>query len=703
MVTHITFDARFSNEDGVGLDVDADIYVELFEDGESTPKETRTLGTDPTTAIIKTADVQGTIYTTSVDGGKFSIGDVTAKWYAKLSGARTNPYPFQESIANVEDDVLNTTEIKRYIRTMLGAPVVAVELTGDHYSTIVEDTLSTYNKWVPIEKVAMVDLVLGQNRYPMPSLPRGGPFHVSFVRKEGIPLISDPLFGREYPRGCFIESTKVPLLDGSIKTMGELVKENKEDFWVYSYDVKRKKIVPGLAKRAKKTVTKAPMLKVVLDDGTDFTCTPDHRILLKSGSYCEAQDLVVGDSIRSLYSRYSRADQGDALNGYEIVSDGDRTDYTHRMVALGYLGHYRKDGFDIHHKNFNKEDNAPNNLEFLERSDHLKLHAEQAAINNSTPEARERSRRLMTALWENDRERMLANSRRAIKKARNAIDPDNQKEAGRANIIKYNGSDKHIEDVKKCASEGRHKGKDNLIAYNKSEEKKSKLRENARRLGRSKINIHKRFHGGSPVWDCKKCWPDGMPEDLLEFAKARRKNHKVVSVEVVENQDGYDIEVPQWKNFAIATEGRSGVFVHNSQLDFDQYTLGISFWQTLRKVTSQEPIWWWEEETRDLWINIGGSNLAGPSGNYFVTVRYFANRTVDKIRQDHFKWFKRFCLVQAKKIISEIRGKYMGQIPAPGGRFSMNATLLIESAEREELELLEELRNMAPTVPPLRG
>lgn len=337
----IVFDARFANESGVGQTVDSDVRVELFEEKATTASEIRTLGPDPTVNILQTTDASGTLYTTSVDATQFLKGDITAKWYATRNGTRINPYPFVESQPNVFEEVLTSGEIKSYVRNMLGFPATSVELTSEHYTTIMEESLSLYGQWVPHERATFIDLVLGQNAYTLPNIPQRGPFDVKFIRREGVPLISDPLFGREYPRG--------------------------------------------------------------------------------------------------------------------------------------------------------------------------------------------------------------------------------------------------------------------------------------------------------------------------------------------------------------------------QQLDFDQYVLGISFWEMLNRVTSQEPEWWWDEASKTLYINIGGTNVAGASGNYFVMIRYFQTPTLDKLRNDHFRWYKRYCLSQAKKILAQIRGKFSGQVPAPGGRFVMNSKELMQEGQKEEDELRAELQSMSISVPPVHG
>ena len=84
-------------------------------------------------------------------------------------------------------------------------------------------------------------------------------------------------------------------------------------------------------------------------------------------------------------------------------------------------------------------------------------------------------------------------------------------------------------------------------------------------------------------------------------------------------------------------------------------------------------------------------------------VRYFESMQLDAVRNDHFRWFKRYCLCQGKKILAQIRGKFSGMVPAPGGKLQLNVRELIQEAQKEEDALVEQVMNMSPSVPPLHG
>jgi intein-like protein with splicing domain len=93
----------------------------------------------------------------------------------------------------------------------------------------------------------------------------------------------------DHPKtGCFTGETRIPLLDGSIPTIEELV--GRGYVWVYS-STPTGVVVPGKARaRFTKSVTK--LVDVILDSGAIVRCTPGHPFMLRNGSYKSAKNLI---------------------------------------------------------------------------------------------------------------------------------------------------------------------------------------------------------------------------------------------------------------------------------------------------------------------------------------------------------------------------------------------------------------------------
>lgn len=100
--------------------------------------------------------------------------------------------------------------------------------------------------------------------------------------------------------GCFTGDTEV-LTDRGIKTFTELVEDEAEGLVnsITTYDGthfhSKEAVNPRLTKYTNKLVD------IVMEDGSNIRCTPDHRILLESGLWVEAGALSEGDNIKSLF------------------------------------------------------------------------------------------------------------------------------------------------------------------------------------------------------------------------------------------------------------------------------------------------------------------------------------------------------------------------------------------------------------------
>ena len=64
---------------------------------------------------------------------------------------------------------------------------------------------------------------------------------------------------------CLHGNTNIKLLNGTVKTIEELTKENK-DTWVYSVDVNTGEIVPAIATNFRKTGYKNNIVEVIFDN-----------------------------------------------------------------------------------------------------------------------------------------------------------------------------------------------------------------------------------------------------------------------------------------------------------------------------------------------------------------------------------------------------------------------------------------------------
>ncbi len=105
---------------------------------------------------------------------------------------------------------------------------------------------------------------------------------------------------------CFAGNTRVMTPYGA-RTLRELAEKQKGDFLVYCYDFQKNDYTLGFAHSARSMGVKKTV-RVLLDNAEAFTCTPDHRILLRNGEWKRAGELQYGDELMPFYRIPARTD-----------------------------------------------------------------------------------------------------------------------------------------------------------------------------------------------------------------------------------------------------------------------------------------------------------------------------------------------------------------------------------------------------------
>jgi DNA gyrase subunit A len=98
--------------------------------------------------------------------------------------------------------------------------------------------------------------------------------------------------------GCFSGDTKVELYNGEQKTLAELVDMAHRGARVDIFTVDAHRNVRIKPMRAPRLVRRNdPVVTVTLESGAEIVCTPDHRFMLRDGTYREAKDLKPKDQL----------------------------------------------------------------------------------------------------------------------------------------------------------------------------------------------------------------------------------------------------------------------------------------------------------------------------------------------------------------------------------------------------------------------
>lgn len=243
---------------------------------------------------------------------------------------------------------------------------------------------------------------------------------------------------------CLHPDTKIKLLNGETVTVEKLesiVKNATNPVYLYSVD-NTGDFKPGKIKDVWVNGWVDHMLKITLDNGKEIITTDEHPYMLRNGQYKPANELQVGQSLMPLYF-------GKTANGYETVKANSiaTTEFfsTYKQVANALLQdeieeakiRSGEDKIAIHHKDFNKNNNSPENLYPMGFNEHYKYHYDHVkdspafkafkdaseeyrklVLDHTTPEYQKQAQVMSQAIsdyWQNlsDEQRQLDSKRKS--------------------------------------------------------------------------------------------------------------------------------------------------------------------------------------------------------------------------------------------------------------------------------------------------
>lgn len=247
------------------------------------------------------------------------------------------------------------------------------------------------------------------------------------------------------------KETPIPLLDGRTITIEELAKEfedGKENF-VFSVQDKTHKIVSGKVVWCGKNYTAQKLTKVWLDDNTWVLTAPEHPFVLRDGSYVFAESLKEGDSLMPFYEGEKKVY---GKSNYKTVynPNSQKYEFVHRLMSEEIVKDCELYN-TVHHKDFNKFNNRPDNLEWVDFYEHKKMHSDLAKKMWENDEYKEKMRKIASESqknrWKDDnyRKKQIENISNSLKK-------------------QWENKERDVSVVKKT-----------IITYNKSESKRKKV------------------------------------------------------------------------------------------------------------------------------------------------------------------------------------------------------------------------------------
>jgi len=119
-------------------------------------------------------------------------------------------------------------------------------------------------------------------------------------------------------------------------------------------------------------------------------------------------------------------------------------------------------------------------------------------------------------------------------------------------------------------------------------------------------------------------------------------------------------------------------------------TFPISDWyllkgvyETFQRVRGSDPDWWFDESVKTLYVDCS----SGPYDVFYVVAQDLNVENIDRIKKAVKKDFLDYCVALAKQTLANVRGKFGGTIPVPGGTLSTDADVL----RTESLDIKEKI------------
>ena len=353
---------------------------------------------------------------------------------------------------------------------------------------------------------------------------------------------------------CVGPDTIIPLPDGTYPTIKELAEKYKdkpqERFYVYSYDHETDSIKLGKAFHPRKKGGGTRMgYKVTFGNGQYVVGSIKHPFMMRDGSYKMIYDLKVGESVMPFYQKDFYG------HGYRHIYNFSKGWQSEHKIVAEQFDRLLNENEVVHHKNFDKTNNSPDNLQIMTESDHKAYHCK--IITNK--------------LWSPE------NKPHTLEKVRNSEGYKNR------TFHHWNGErtgEKNPFFGKNHSDESNEKRSETLkevfINRDQNGEKNPKYRDDLTiEVLKIKAIEHYKQNGKLTSWEFVKelgcdysVLQNRLKSNNIDWKTFKNEvestlNHKIVSIESIGQIDVYDVTVEKYHNFAT-----DSVFVKNT-MDMD--------------------------------------------------------------------------------------------------------------------------------------
>lgn len=190
---------------------------------------------------------------------------------------------------------------------------------------------------------------------------------------------------------CVTGDTKIAVADGrGFVDIATLTAEGK-DVPVYCCDDKGKIQVRNMV-NPRITGENVDVYKVTLDDGSSFTATFNHKVLLNTGDFVAVENLQIGDSLHigrkfesTIVESFKNQKPTNNKQLYYVLANSNSNfrKTEHRYIYEHHFGAIQPN-YHVHHVDHNSKNNSINNLQTMHKDEHAKYHG-QKMIGNSNP------------------------------------------------------------------------------------------------------------------------------------------------------------------------------------------------------------------------------------------------------------------------------------------------------------------------------
>lgn len=182
--------------------------------------------------------------------------------------------------------------------------------------------------------------------------------------------ITGDIMGKYHPHGdCLHGDTLVPLLNGQTVPIKSLVGHGVH--WVLALDETTGSLVPTRAHSWRVGQKTKAQYNIELSNGEVLKVTQNHPFHTKRG-YVKAKHLNAGDLLTAGALRGAQDEYLELLFSSKAIP-------LHQYIGNMYQGQPEPDE-EFHHKDHNKQNNRPHNLELVSRDQHALLHLDNSSI-----------------------------------------------------------------------------------------------------------------------------------------------------------------------------------------------------------------------------------------------------------------------------------------------------------------------------------